>query len=187
MIISYQIFEIELRQEQGYLIKSKNNTNTYQFEYHGGQIIKNLVYPLNKRGIIVRNQRDNSEVASAILCENGGKSVLDDHAFSLIDDSIWICIGDKLYCLALPNLQVQWFGDIGIGSNYSIQSFEEDVLVFGELGVVRLGNDGSSKWQYKGGGIFLPGADKWSICGNQIVLLDANKQKHHLDTNGTLI
>jgi len=184
MIIPFKEYEIEIKDDNTYSIKSSNNSTNYRFEYFGGQIIKNRVYPLNKRGIIVRNKKDQSEIYSAILCENGGRSKLGDGIYQIADEKIWTCIGDKIYCLNLPNLNITWYGHEKFGTIYSIHKFNNDFLIYGELGLIRMAKNGELKWHFTGKGIFLSGRDKIKILANQIELKDGNHQKYLIDEMG---
>ncbi|MBX2873929.1 MAG: hypothetical protein KTR30_17570 [Saprospiraceae bacterium] len=87
-------FEVELKDDASYRIKPAGNP-IYTYEYSQGEIIKNLVFTINKRAVIVRDGESKQEISSAILCENGGKAALTQDCFKLAEDKLWICVGDK--------------------------------------------------------------------------------------------
>ena len=72
MKVDFKNFEIELKDDPSYRIKPAGNP-MYRYEFSQGAIIKNLVFTINKRAIIVIDATSKEEVSSAILCENGGK------------------------------------------------------------------------------------------------------------------
>lgn len=75
MKVDFKDFEIELKDDFLYRIKFVGNF-IYGYEFFQGIIIKNLVFMINKRVVIVRDIGSKQEVFSVILCENGGKVVL---------------------------------------------------------------------------------------------------------------
>lgn len=184
MKINYKTYEIELIEDNSYSTISADNLRDYKFEYFGGEINKNRIYTINKRGLIIKEIGTGVEVSTAILCENGGRTKISQDIYCLEEDKLWICVGDKLYCLNIPALTVDWFNRIDYGTNYSITKFKTDFIVFGELGLVRMTKEGTIKWRFMGSGIFLSGKNNLKFFENHIELIDGNSEKYMINEFG---
>lgn len=184
MKVELKDFEIELKDDPSYRIKPASNP-IYGYEYSQGAIIKNLVFTINKRAIIVRDIASKQEVSSAILCENGGKAALTQDCFKLAEDKLWICVGDKMYCLAIPSLEVNWFRNVDFGTIHSINFFGGDLIIHGNMGLVRIGKEGEVIWKFsEGNGVFIPGEERLKIFEKYIELIDGNDQKYTVNEDG---
>lgn len=184
MTVDFKHFEIELKDDPSYRIKS-TGTPIYAYEFSQGAIIKNLMFTINKRAIIVRDATSKQEVSSAILCENGGKAELTQHSFKLEEDQLWICVGDKMYGLDIPTLEVNWFSNIDFGTIHSINFFGGDLIIHGNMGLVRISKDGKVKWKFsEGNGVFIPGEGRLKIFEKHIEVIDGNDQKYMVTEDG---
>jgi hypothetical protein len=185
MKILYDKYEIELKNDRFYSNKSSNNLINYQLEYYEGQINNARIYTINKRGVIIRDNYSGIEISSAILCENGGRTEISQDIYEIDNDKIWISVGDKMYCLNIPDLTINWFNRIDYGTTYSINNFGEDFIVHGDLGLIRIGKNGEIKWRFMGGrGIFIPGEGKLKFFDNHIELIDGNNDKFIINEFG---
>lgn len=185
MKITHDQYEIEIVNDRSYSTRSSDNLINYKFEYSGGQLNQSRIYTINKRGIILRDVASSEVISSAILCENGGRTDVSEDVYKLENEKLWICVGDKIYCLNLPDLTVDWFNRIDYGTNYSINIFKNDFLIHGELGIIRIEKSGAIKWRFMGGGgIFLPGEGKLKISDDFIELIDGNNEKFTIDEFG---
>jgi len=184
MKVDFKNFEIELKDDASYRIKSAGNP-IYKYEYSNGEIIKNLAFTINKRAIIVRDFERKQEISSAILCENGGKAELTQDCFKLAEDELWICVGDKIYCLAIPGLEVSWFRNVDFGTIHSINFFGGDLIIHCNIGLVRIGKDGEVIWKFsEGNGVFIPGEGRLRIFEKHIELIDGNDKQYIVDEFG---
>jgi len=175
MKILYDKYEAEIIDDNSYSSKSSGNLTNYKFEYSAGQINKSRIYTLNKRGIIVRDNNSGEELSSAILFENGGKSAISEDIYEMENEKIWICIGDKIYCLNIPDLTIAWFKETNYGTNHSINKFRNDFIIHGELGILRMNKEGEIIWKFMGGGgVFIPGKERLKILDTHIELTDGN-------------
>jgi len=181
MTINYKEYEIELIDDNNHPVKSNDK---YKYEYFDGKIIKNRIFPMNKRGIFIRSTNNKSKISSAVLCENGGRTTIAESVFQIEDEKIWVCVGDKVYCLKIPTLQIEWHAYFNNGVNFSVHQFQEDLLIHGELGLIRISTDGTLKWRYEGSGIFISRKDNIKIEGNTIELIDGNNDKYIIDEFG---
>ena len=183
MKIEYENYEIEIVDDNFYV--DNTSKHNYQSKYSGGHKVNGRSYAINKRGIIIKELNNESLFSSILLCENGGRTKISLDLFKIIEDDLLICIGDKIYCLKIPNLQINWFKSLPLGTNYLINSFKEDYLVFGEIGLVRINEAGEEIWHYKGeNGIFIPGNGKLKISDSVIELIDGNDKKYIIDESG---
>lgn len=187
MKVDFKHFEIELKDDASYRIKPASNP-IYTYEFSTGEIIKNLAFTINKRAVIVRDAQDKHEISSAILCENGGKAELTQDSFKLEEDRLWICVGDKMYCLNIPSLQVNWFHNVDFGTIHSINFFGEDLILHGNMGLVRIGKDGEIIWKFsEGNGVFIPGEGRLKLFEKHIELIDGNDKKYRINEFGEAI
>lgn len=188
MKILHNKYEIEIIDDKSFSSKSSGNLTNYRFEYSGGQINKSRIYTINKRGVIVRDSDSGEELSSAILFENGGRTAVSHDIYEIENEKIWISIGDKLYCLNIPDLTVAWFREIDYGTNHSINKFKDDFIVHGNLGIMRISKGGEVIWKFTGGGgVFIPGEEKLKIFENHIELKDGNDNKFVIDESGVEI
>lgn len=187
MKVDFKNFEIELKDDASYRIKPASNP-IYRYEFSNGEIIKNLAFTINKRAVIVRDAKDKHEISSAILCENGGKAELTQDSFKLAEDRLWICVGDKMYCLSMPSLEVIWFNNVDFGTIHSVNFFAEDLIIHGNMGLARIGKDGEIKWKFnEGNGVFIPGEGRLRIFEKHLELIDGNDQKFKINEFGEAI
>ena len=181
-------YGIEIKDDRAYSTKSSDNLINYKFEYANGQINTSRIYTINKRGVIVRDKNSGDVLSSAILCENGGRTAISEDIYEVENGKLWICVGDKMYCLNIPDLTIQWFNRIDYGTNHSVNRFKNDFVVYGDLGILRISKDGEIKWRFMGGGgVFIPGEGKLKIFDNHIELIDGNNDKFIIDEFGVEI
>ncbi len=187
MKINLKSFEVELKDDPSYLIRPSGNP-MYKYEYSHGQIIKNRVFTINKRAIVVRDTAGKYEISSAILCENGGKAGLAQDSFKLEEDKLWVCVGDKMYSLDIPTLHINWFNSIDFGTIHSINFFGRDLIIHANTGLVRMSRKGEIIWKFsEGNGVFIPGEGRLKLFERHIELIDGNDQKYVVNEDGKAI
>ena len=187
MRVDFKHFEIELKDDPSYRIKS-TGTPIYAYEFSQGAVIKNLIFTINKRAIIVRDATSKQEISSAILCENGGKAELTQDSFKLEEGQLWICAGDKMYSLDIPSLQVKWFINIDFGTIHSINFFGGDLIIHSNMGLVRINKKGETIWKFsEGNGVFIPGEGRLKLFEKHIELIDGNDQQYRINEFGESI
>lgn len=187
MKLIHDKYEIEIIDDKYYL-KSSNNSRNYEFVYSAGKITNSRLYTINKRAVIVRGRTNGEVLASSILCENGGKTTINEDIYEIENDRIWICVGDKMYGLNIPDLSVHCFISIDLGANHSINKFKNDFVAFGDSALVRFTKSGEIKWSYLGeGGVFVPGEGNLKIFDDHIELIDGNRDKFVINEFGEKI
>lgn len=186
MKIDYKEYEIELLDDRDYSTQSVDNTRNYQFEYSKGAEIEERIYPNSKHGIRVIEKSNKKEIASAIICENGGATTIHPKCSIVENDKIWICAGDKIYCLNIPTLEIDWYGRFDYATNFSIYHFHDDFVIHGELEIFRINRKGEVVWRFGGRDIFVTrkGEDNFRIQGNEIMIKDWDGYVYNIDENG---
>ena len=91
MKILHRNNEIEIIDDNFYV--GSSSSFHYQLKYSNGKIFSGRNYAINKRGIIVRNKMNKEVFASALICENGGRTKINEGLFILMSDALFICVG----------------------------------------------------------------------------------------------
>ncbi|MEO1437258.1 MAG: hypothetical protein AAFV80_17080 [Bacteroidota bacterium] len=183
MQINFPPYTIAISDDPTYGIHGSGQPGKYTYEYSDGELIRKRAFAINKRGITIK--KGDQTIASAILCENGGRSTISEAIFHLEHDFLYVCIGDKLYALSFPSLKVNWFYPVDFGTIHSVNSFAGDLLIHANSGLVRISKSGSIQWRFQGGnGVFTPGDNRLSLTEGQITVIDGNDRKFVLDGNG---
>ncbi|MFK7907789.1 MAG: hypothetical protein AB8B69_21830 [Chitinophagales bacterium] len=189
MIAEYKEYEIEILDDKEYSIESVDNLKKYKFEYFEGKEIEGRFYPVSKHGIRVKDKSNNEDIASAIICENGGLTTIHEKSFFIDNQKIWICIGNKIYCLSLPKLEIEWFGRLDCATNFSINPFKGDFIIHGELEILRVNRKGEIKWRFGSKDIFVMEneEDNFQIKNDWIEAKDWEGYKYKINENGNEI
>lgn len=182
MKIEYKNYEIEVLDDKDYSIESTDNIRTYKLEYFNGEKFQ----PTSKHGIRIKDKVIEKEISSVIICENGGATTIHKKSFFIEEDRIWICICDKIYCLNLPKLDIEWFKQFDHVTNFSINPFKNDFVIHGELEIFRINRKGEIKWRFGARDIFVSekGENSFQITEDLIEVTDWGGYKYKLDKNG---
>ncbi|WP_378172598.1 hypothetical protein [Aquimarina sp. SS2-1] len=186
MKVEYKEYEIEFLNEENYSTKSVDNIRKYKFEYSEGKDIKDRNHHMSKHGIRVRKNLTDELISSAIICEYGGSTTIHQKSFFIDDQKIWICVCDKIYSLKLPNLEIEWFGTFDYATNLSINQFQDDFIIHGELEILRINRKGQIKWRFGARDIFITetGENNFQINNGIIEVQDWEGYKYIIDQNG---
>ena len=186
MKVEHQEFEIEILDDPQYSTASVDNLIKYRFEYSEGEENKERINPASKHGIQVKDKLTGIEISSAIICEQGGATTIHEKSYFIDNEKIWICVCDKIYCLNLPELEIEWFRRIDYATNFSINQFRDDFIIHGELGIICINRNGDIKWRFGGRDIFVSenGEANFQIIDNQIKVKDWGGFEYKIDENG---
>lgn len=189
MKIEYKEYEIEFLNEEDYSIKSVDNIRRYDFEYSTGVEIEERFRATSKHGIRVNDNLSNEAISSAIICEYGGATTIHKKSFFIDNQKIWICVCDKIYCLKLPKLDIEWFGRFDYATNFSINNFKDDFIIHGELEILRINRKGEVKWRFGARDIFVSqsGENNFNINKDKVEVQDWEGYKYVIDENGNEI
>lgn len=108
----------------------------------------------------------------------------------VVDGSrIVICVAEKVFCLEIPSLMLQWETTADEASCFEIYPHEEGYFVHGELSITKLTRSGQIEWQFSGRDIFVTpdGEDDFKLGDDRIVVRDWQGYVYTLNLNGKLI
>ncbi|MCD0490048.1 hypothetical protein LPB86_17540 [Pedobacter sp. MC2016-14] len=136
----------------------------------------------------VKVSQNGKELRSCILISSYGTDL---HPFlSLLDDHLLlVCNGGTVFCLNLPDLQLNWQANVDYIYCFKIFKFKDDYLVNGELAISRINKAGEIKWSFSGADIFfvMDGTDAVVVNHDHILLTDFEKNTYKIDFDGNLI
>lgn len=93
-----------------------------------------------------------------------------------------------MYCLVILSLDVNWFCNVDFGIIYFINFFGGDLIIYGNMGLVRISKDGEVIWRFsEGNGVFILGEGKLKVFEKYIELIDGNDQKYMVNEDGKVI
>ena len=94
-----------------------------------------------------------------------------------------------LFCLGLPDLQLNWQTTVDLAACFEVFKLEEDYIVHGEIEISRIDKYGKIKWSFSGVDIFvvLDETKSFVLHSDHIFLTDFEKNTYKIDFNGKLI
>jgi hypothetical protein len=184
MVTHYQQYEIEVINDEGYVLNSPGNQNHYQHVIHDP---KDVYQPSAKYSISVKET--GVELSNVIICASGGSTGIDEHTYIIKHDTLIVCCTNHIYALQIPSLNLLWKQNLDQVCCFSIYEFEGDLLIHGETQVSRITNTGDVKWTFGARDIFVTLDEKPPIelSDNKIILRDFLGYEYHLDADGKLI
>lgn len=100
MLIQSTKYQINIFHDNAYTTKSADNVNSYSREYILGEYIS------SRYGINV--EHNSIPINSCILLAGGGPTTVHDHSALIIEDNLFVAIGDQICCTSLPALDLRW-------------------------------------------------------------------------------
>jgi hypothetical protein len=184
MKIEYEQYRIELTDASTYSLNSSDNIEKYQLEYFQGTQNEDRFYPTSKHGI--RLFENDIEINSAVVCAVGGTTGIHENSFLIENDNILICCCDKIYSLKIPELSINWTKRLDLATCFGIFEFKDDLIVHGELQILRIDKKGNIKWEFGGRDIFTTpdGKDDIKIGKDTIRVKDWNGYEYILNEFG---
>lgn len=183
--ISYQQYKVLMYTDHQYTVESADNLRRYKRVYVDDSW--DQYSNVSNVAILVKDGQD--EVASAILCDTGVFTGLSESSFIIEERVLYICAGNKLYYLNIPDLTLKWKGQVDYVTNFSVQKLEDDLLVHGELEIIRITKLGEIKWRFGGHDIWVnnDGFPVITILYDQIKLLDYQSNCYSIGFDGNII
>ena len=180
-------YSIKLLNATNYTINSADNVDAYDLEYFGGTVNEDRHYPTSKHGI--RLLENDVEIRSAIVCEMGGATGIHKDCALVTTKVLFICCGDHVYCLSIPDLELKWRKRLDPATCFGIYHFHDDLIVHGELQISRVDLNGNQKWAFGARDIFVTedGSDAFDIKKHKIYLRDWEGHHYILDEYGNEI
>ena len=134
---------------------------------------------------------DNDEiVSSAMIGATGGASGIHKTSQIVKGNRITICCSDTVFCLSIPELELNWKIKSDEATCFEIFELKEDYIVHGELEISRISWNGEIVWQRAGADIFttLEGKDDdFLVAEDSIIATDWENRKYRFDFDGNEI
>lgn len=187
MTVKYRDYSINIVDDQSYSPNSADNLSHYEKVYFAGSINEDRFYPTTKYGI--RIYQENRELSSAIICEIGAGTIIHDRSFIISESSLYICCCDKVYSIKLPDLSLNWSKRLDPSRCFGIYSFDNNLVIHGELMISCIDQNGNVKWEFGSRDIFVTqdGTEPIIIQGDKILLKDWEGYKYTLNKNGVAV
>lgn len=126
---------------------------------------------------------------SAFIRQTIGSAV-HQTSFIIEPDRLLTVFGDSVFCLAIPDLSLNWQIQADQAACFEILPFHKDYIVHGELEISRLSTNGEIIWQQSGADIFV-GANStredFQLTDTYILATDWDGRKYKFDFDGKLI
>lgn len=187
MKLQYKSYEIEIFEEPTYSLNSVDNLRNYDKVFFEGKHQEDRFYPTTKNALIIKEFE--IEISNAIICEIGGATRISEKSCIIEDDKIWTCICNKMYCLKVPSLELEWCKAIDFVTIFAIHKIENDFIVHGELEIKRVTKEGEIVWSFGGRDIWvnIEGKTELTIEDNRIRLFDFESNEYLLNFEGKSI
>jgi hypothetical protein len=184
MEVKHKQYKIKIVNASSYTLNSSDNIEEYKYEYFQGTQNEDRVYPTSKQGIRVFENEE--ELNSAIVCEVGGATGIQENSFLVEEDNILICCCDKIYSLKIPELSINWTKRLDPATCFAIYKFKGDLIIHGELQISRIDLQGNEKWNFGARDIFVTqdGTESIQIEQETIKLKDWEGYEYILDEFG---
>ncbi|WP_313818866.1 hypothetical protein [Cupriavidus sp.] len=157
--------------EPNYSFKSADNARHYAIEIR----LADDAYISSAHGVYL------NEEAIAVVGASGGCSAVHDNSACVIDDKLYLAVGDSLACLSLSSPdRLLWSVQADMATCFGIYWADKQraLISHGELLISRLSTDGKILWQTSGADIFTEGCRLLPEC---IEAIDFNKAVYHFD------
>jgi len=180
--LNYDIFNIEIEDAPDYSIKSADNAFSFDFVHHDKEA---LVYQSSKHAIVIC--QGDEIYKSAIVCAVGGATGVYKRSAIIEDENLYICCANKVFCLNLPALTLNWVTEVDIATCFGIYKADNGIFTHGELQAARLDNKGNIIWS-TGVRDILVNIDSNESCfilhDTHIELMDFNGNKYEVSFDG---
>ena len=179
----YKHFNIQFSSESSYDEKSADNIEDYQKVY-----FEESDYRLSSIFGIKIFENDNL-ISSAIIGADGGATTIHETSFVISQNRIYICCGNFVFCLSIPELEIVWKTQADEITCFEIFKIENEFIIHGEMEISKLDQNGKLIWQRGGRDIFLTpeGIDDFSINDNIIIAKDFEYNLYEFDLDGNQI
>lgn len=183
--ISYQQYKLTILEDDQYTIESADNLREFDHVYFDSSLSKYQITA--KLAILV--SFNNEEITSAILCDIGPYAGLSERTFLIDDEHLYICFTDDLYCFNIPNLALIWKKRVDYCVNHGLQKIQNDLLVHGELEIIRISKLGKIEWRFGGLDIWVnkDGLPEVTILADRIKLIDYESNCYYIGFDGNTI
>lgn len=142
-------FDIQLRDEPTYILRSADNARRYDREI---QLCDGRDF-YSRHGVVVSTA---GVARSAILLGCGGSTLVHERSAVAADDMLYVACGDSVCALRLPDLLPAWVARVDSATCYGVYLLPDGagLISHGELTIARLSLDGRLMWSSKRRAIF---------------------------------
>jgi hypothetical protein len=167
-------YEIDIFNEQTYTISSIDNVRIYDKEYD----LYGQFEPSSRHGIFVTTP-SGSKYSSIILAGGGGSTVHQQSAL-ILEDFLYIAVGDQICCMSLPQLQLAWHKKVDDATCFGIYYSQDNhcLISHGQLEIALITLKGDIEWRVSGKDIFFDG---FSLFSDHIEVIDFNHERYRID------
>jgi hypothetical protein len=170
--IENEQYKVEFR-KVNIVTGSSNDVHNYMVSYNFAED-KELTSSLEIICKINENQ-NNCVIHASFIAIN-----LNEHSAFILNDSVFLAIGNEVCKFQLPNLALIWRtkSDTSVCFGLYPSSEQDYIIVHGECEISRLNLMGKIEWQASGKDIFTEG---FEIFSTQIEVIDFNFEKYRID------
>ena len=179
MIIEINEFNIEIVNDPMYTPNSSDNKFQYDEVFGSKECIS------SKHGIVLSENDD--ILRSIIILETGGATGIHENCYIIIDQFLYLCVGNKIYKIQIPELSVIWSVEIDMATAFQIKQVHEDLIIHGELSISRLTQNGEIIWTRTGSDIFITesGENDFKIEGDLILAESWDGRRYSFNFDGS--
>ncbi|MDP4265024.1 MAG: hypothetical protein Q8941_21025 [Bacteroidota bacterium] len=137
----------------------------------------------------IKIYKNNIPTVSAIILGSGGATRVDSDTALIDDNNLIIRCSDKLFSLTLPNLETNWVTEADWATCFSIHTYKDTYISYGETSIARIDKTGKVIWSYSGMDIFicLSEGNPFEMHDTYIALTDFNGSTYQIDYDGKTI
>jgi hypothetical protein len=179
----YKDWSVEVCNETTYEVDSKDSNFNYSKQYNTDEEYR----PTSMHGIKVF--KEGELFNSCIVVASGGCTGVSETSSVIDGDQLLMCCSDSIFCLSLPDLQLNWSTRLDTATCFQIFKLDDDYLVHGEIEISRIDQKGAIKWKFGGADIFvsIDGEEEFKLGEDHILLTDFSKTKYKIDFDGNLL
>lgn len=171
--LKHNQYVVSLIDETMYTPNSTDNIHTYEFEY----VISDDKHIDSRHGLNLYNQE--KAIDSCILIASGGPTRIHANSAAIVDQNIYIAVGNVLCSLSLPSLDLQWWQKVDFAACFGVYYHArlDCLITHGECDISRISKSGDAVWSKSGKDIFTEG---FGIQGDHINTTDFNHEKYQI-------
>lgn len=156
--------------EPAYSFESQDKVRSYELE-----VLLTLDRPTSIHGIALNGS------GIIVVGAGGGCSSVHDHSALVVDDKLYLAVGDHVACLSLsiPH-RLEWSTQVDMATCFGIHwELSRGALIsHGELEISRLSPEGALIWQASGADVFSEG---FRLLPDYVEAVDFNRTVNRLD------
>ena len=167
-------FEIEVIDESSYDSSSSKNSRQYAKEYLLGKNFGNA----SRYGVSVKSI--DGSINSCVILANGGISNIHTNSVVVMNESLFVAIGNLICCFKIPSLALQWQQQVDTATCFGIYASPDKngVISHGEIDIAKINFIGQIEWKASGKDIFSEG---FILSSDHVEAIDFNHEKYRIN------